>query len=117
MTEIGSRLAPKNEPGYGLGIGLIVVLVVLLIAAISTRTEHGTIESGLESVLLGIYIASWGFMFLASYFFSHKTFFFRALIWICEKFSYPSGRKMAFFYFLLAVFLGGFATLDGLGFL
>ena len=65
--------------------------------------------------LLGLYIMAWGFMFLASYYFGHKSFFLRALVWVCEHFSYPRGRKMAFFYFALAFGLGLMALLAGLG--
>lgn len=54
-------------------------------------------------------------MFLVSYFYSHKTFFFRGLIWVCEHWSSPKGRGMAFFYAALALLLGGLATLSGLG--
>jgi len=57
---------------------------------------------------------AWGVMFLASYFFEHKTFFFRALIWVCENFSRPPGRGMAFFYAALGFGLGGFAFLRGI---
>lgn len=53
-------------------------------------------------------------MFLASYYFSHKTFFLRGLMWVCEHFSYPSGRGMAFFYFCLAFFLGTVLLIQGL---
>ena len=58
---------------------------------------------------------AWGAMFLASYFYSHKTFFFRGLIWVCEHWSSPKGRGMAFFYAALALGLGSMATLSGLG--
>ncbi|MCL2523329.1 MAG: hypothetical protein FWF17_01885 [Betaproteobacteria bacterium] len=64
--------------------------------------------------MLGLYILAWGFMFLASYYFSHKTFFFRALIWVCEHFSCPASRKMAFFYFAIAVAIGGSSLFSGI---
>lgn len=51
---------------------------------------------------------------LASYYYSHKSFFLRALIWICEHFSRPSGRWMAFFYFFLGAFMGAMGLLTGL---
>jgi len=106
-----------NEPGYVLGLTLIGVLVALLLGVLAADIESGPIKPGLGSVLLGIYIMAWGIMFLASYFYSHKTFFLRALIWICEHFSAPKGRGMAFFYFALAFILGGVAALQGLGFI
>jgi len=56
-------------------------------------------------------------MFLASYFYSYKTFFFRGLLWFCEHLSFPASRKMAFFYFALALFIGGMGVLKGLALL
>ena len=44
-----------------------------------------------------------GAMFLASYYWSHKTFVLRGFLWVCENFSHPTGRKMAFFYCALCV--------------
>ena len=79
--------------------------------------EPGPIRPGAGSVLLGLYVLAWGFMFLASYFFSHKTFFFRGLIWVCEHLSFPASRKMAFFYFVLTLFIGGLTVLKGLALL
>lgn len=105
---------PPNESGYLLGTILIAVLVVLLVAVLQAGVEPGPIRPGTGSVLLGLYVLAWGFMFLASYFYSHKTFFFRALIWVCEHFSFPPSRKMAFFYFALTLFIGGLAVLKGL---
>ena len=39
----------------------------------------------------------------------------RGFIWICEHFSYPAGRRMAFFYFALCLFLGTMSILAGFG--
>ena len=105
------------EPGYLLGFALIGLLVVLLIAALLAGVETGPVRPGPGTVLLGLYVMAWGLMFIASYFYSHKSFFFRALIWVCERFSFPASRKMALFYFALAFVLGGIATLQGLGLL
>jgi|GEM_PF-2816850 len=102
----------ENETGLALGLSLIGVLLALLIALAFT-VKFGPIQPwqpGFGSILLGIYNMAWGAMFLASYFFSHKSFFFRALIWFCEK-SHPSSRKMAFFYFAIATLLGGISVL------
>ena len=104
-----------NEPGILLGMTLIAFLCVLLVGALYFGFEPGPIRPGIGSVLLGLYIMAWGVMFLASYYFSHKTFFLRGLIWLCEHLSAPAGRKMAFFYFALAFFLGGAGLLAGLG--
>lgn len=105
----------QNEPGVALGVGLISVLVVLLVATLASGIEAGPIRPGPSGVFLGLYLMAWGAMFLASYFFSHKTFFLRGLIWVCEHWSSPKGRGMAFFYAALAMLLGGLAVLSGLG--
>jgi len=105
----------KNEPGVALGVLLIALLAGLLISVLATGFHTGPLRPGTNTVLLGIYIMAWGSMFLASYFFSHKTFFLRALIWVCEHWSHPKGRGMAFFYAALALLLGFVAVLSGLG--
>ena len=105
----------QNEKGIGLGIIIILILLILLISSLSFGFEIGPIKKGPAAVLLGIYIQIWGVLFLLSYYFSHKSFFFRGLIWVCENFSSPRGRKMAFFYFALAFGLGSMAVLQGLG--
>lgn len=98
-----------------LGLGLISLLAALLVAALLSGIQSGPFRPGIGTTLLGLYIVAWGVMFLASYYFSHKTFFFRALIWVCEHRSHPKGRGMAFFYAAIAILVGGFATLTGLG--
>jgi hypothetical protein len=72
-------------------------------------------ESRTTFILTGLYLQLWGLLFLAAYFFPHKTFFFRGLIWLCEHFSHPRGKGMAFFYCALAFLLGTMALLRGLG--
>jgi hypothetical protein len=105
----------KNEPGVALGLLLIAVLAVLLIATQFSGFKTGPIRPGTNTVLLGVYLMTWGLMFLASYYFSHKTFFLRGLIWACEHWSHPKGRGMAFFYAALSLLMGGFVTLTGFG--
>ena len=110
------ELASKpNESGYALGSALIALLAGLLLAAVLTGDIPGPKRPGPQMVLTGLYLQTWGLMFLAAYFFSHKTFFFRGLIWVCEHFSRPRGRGMAFFYFALAFGLGSVAFARGLG--
>ncbi|PPT46270.1 hypothetical protein [Xanthomonas arboricola] len=105
----------ENEPGIALGVSLVAILGALLVSTLLTGFKPGPVRRGPSTVLLGLYLMAWGTMFLASYFYSHKTFFLRALIWVCEHWSSPKGRVMAFFYAALALGLGGVATLSGLG--
>ena len=110
------KAAPAAEPGLALGLALIAVLALLLVGALVAGIEPGRPpKPGLGNVLLGVYVMAWGGMFFASYFFEHKTFFFRALIWLCEHFSHPASRKMALFYAALAIVLGGMGVLAGVG--
>ena len=103
--------------GLALGIVLIAVAAGLLLAATAAGLQSGPLRKGLGTVLGGLYIQYLGLLFLLAYFSPHKSFLFRALIWVCEHFSRPRGRWMAFFYFGLAFVLGGIAVLHGLGLL
>jgi hypothetical protein len=108
-TEI-SR--PRAEPGYALGFGLIALLVVPQLVVLLSNAPFST---PLNQLLVGFYLVSFGCMFVASYYFSHKSFFLRWLAWLCERGSIPAHRKMAFFYFALGLILGGMSVLGGLG--
>ncbi len=115
LNEKRSKPTPPNETGVFLSNLCLWILIGLLGAAIFYGIQSGPTSDGRSTVLLGLYIMVLGFMYLASYYFSHKAIVFRVLIWHCEHASVPAGRKMAFFYFLLA-FVIGFATLlSGLG--
>jgi len=115
MTPAPRSAAPPNETGLLLSLTLIGLLLVLLVAACVSGIKPGPVQRGAGSVLLGLYLIAWGCMFLASYYFSHKSFFLRGLMWVCEHFSHPASRKMAFFYFALAFGLGAMGVLAGLG--
>jgi hypothetical protein len=106
---------PRNERGLALGITLIITLVILGSLPSFFGFENGPLKEGTGTILTGIYIQFWGILYLLSYYYSHKCFFFRWLIWTCENISTPQGRKMAFFYFLLAFGLGTLAICSGLG--
>jgi hypothetical protein len=107
----------RSEPRVLLGLFLIALLIGLLVAALALGLKPGPMRPGAASVLGGLYVMAWGFMFLGAYLFSRKTFFFRALLWVCENLSLPRGKGMALFYFALAVIVGGIGFLSGLGLL
>jgi len=104
-----------DVPGVALGVLLIAVLAGLMIASLLSGFETGPLRPGTSTVFLGVYLMVWGLMFLASYWLSHRTFFFRALIWVCEHASYPQGRGMAFFFAALTLLAGAYVTLVGSG--
>lgn len=104
----------KNEPGVGLSICLISILLALFLGTIATGLTTDPSRYWLGNVVVGLYLIAWGCMFLAAYYYSHKTFFLRALIWICEHFSRPAHRKMAFFCFALFAGMGFVLLVQGL---
>ena len=103
-----------NKPGIGLGVFVIMILVTLCALPFFFGVETGPIKRGPGSILIAIYIQSWGVVFLLSYFYSHKTFFFRAVIWVCENFSFPKGKFMALLYSLLFFGLGTTALIKAI---
>ena len=105
----------EQEPGYFLGITLIAVLVGFNVAVFMIAPTFPPPSRGPATILTGVYLIFIGLMFLASYYYSHKTFVLRGLMWVCENFSNPRGRKAAFVYFALATVLGVAAILTGLG--
>ena len=105
----------QNEKGLALSLLIILSLLILGVSPFFFGFEIGSMKKGASTTLTGIYLQAWGVLFLLSYYFSHKTFFFRGLIWICEHFSHPKGREMAFFYFILAFSIGTIAVLIGTG--
>jgi len=115
VTPIPRSSSRENERGLGLGIGLIAILLALFLAVMATDFKAGPAKPGPNTVFLGLYLIAWGCMFLAAYYYSHKSFFLRGLIWVCEHFSHPAHRKMAFFYFALSAGLGSIAVIQGLG--
>jgi hypothetical protein len=96
-----------NERGTALGLSLIFTLVGLQVAAllggVSTERPVGV-------MLMGILLLELGAIVLASYFYSHKSFFFRWLMSLIERFPLPSSRKWAFFWVILFL-VGGVLTL------
>ena len=98
-----------NKPGW---------LILLCFAAfiigfnIFAREQYSgrTVE-----FLSGTYLLGIGATFLLAYYFEKQSILFRGLIWICEHFSRPAGRRMAFFYAGLCGFLGALAILSGFG--
>jgi hypothetical protein len=102
----------EAEPGYALGALLITGLALPQLAVLGGFIFPDSRDG---EFLVGTYIIYIGCLFLSSYYWSHKTFVLRGFMWICEHFSSPAGRKMAFFYFALCLFLGTMALMAGLG--
>jgi hypothetical protein len=99
---------PK-KPGW-----LIVVGVVAFVVAFNVIPANGqSVET--EWLITGVYILGIAALFLLAYFFESESIVFRGLIWVCEHFSFPASRKMAFFYAGLGGVIGTVAILQGFG--
>jgi hypothetical protein len=68
------RNRDNPEPGYLLSSVLIAVLVIPQIAALAGLVDPG--DRRLGSIFTGTYLIVMGLMFLASYYWSHKSFVF-----------------------------------------
>jgi hypothetical protein len=88
-----------------------------MLFVLAAPSGFGTVEREVPSVFAGLYIIYLGVLFLLSYFLSDESYLLRVLMWICEHFSHPRTRFMAFFYFGLSLLVGGCALLSGLGLL
>ena len=110
-----SNDAREPELGYLLGGSLIAAAIVSHIVFAVTFGIPPSPDSGLASISIGVYMQSIGLLFVAAYYFSHKTFLFRAIIWVCEHLLAPRGKRMAFFYAALFFLLGTVAMVRGFG--
>ena len=95
---------PSKQQKIALDAGLIFVAAVLL--ALAWPSGPAAIGREAPPVSLGLYIIYLGVLFLLSYFYSETSYVLRSLRWICEHFTHPRGRHMAFFYFALSLLLG-----------
>jgi hypothetical protein len=105
--------APAPETGYLLGSLLIGGLVLPQLPVLGGFIIAS--QGRAWDFYVGAYILYVGLLFLSSYYWSHKTFVLRGFMWVCENFSGPSGRRMAFFYFALCAFIGCMSILAGCG--
>src|SRR5215472_16660770 len=101
-----------NEPGYLLGSVLIAGLALPQLAALARSVDPWSRDGEFVD---GAYVMYIGVLFLSSYYWSHKTFVLRGFMWICEHFSNPPGKRMAFFYCALCTFVGTMMILAGFG--
>ena len=72
---------------------------------------------GAATVLGGLYVIYLGVLFLMSYFFADTCYILLIMRYVCEEWSRPAGRGMAFFYFVLSLLGGGYVLFVGLGLL
>jgi hypothetical protein len=109
------RDVKSGGPILALDIAFGVVLVGLLVAALLSGFGVGPVRPGATAVLTGLYIQSWGALFIGSYFFPDGRHLLRALVWVCEHTSTPRGAWTAIPWGIGAFVVGGAGVLQGLG--
>jgi len=102
MDDRGRGDPPQQfEKGHSLDALIVAGLLIPQVLVLS-----GRVDTNVNDPFVGAYLLYVGLLFLASYYWSEHSAVLRGLIWICENFSGPRGRKMAFFYFALNTVLG-----------
>jgi hypothetical protein len=76
----------------------------------------GPAEPGTATTLTGVFILTWGALFLASYAFPDVSYVLRGLTWFCENGrGWPTGRWTAILWGCLLIVMGCIAFMQGLG--
>jgi len=96
-------------------IGWLVVIATAGFVIICNTMLFATTSESLRWVIYGTYSLGNGVLFLLAYYHENESIVFRVLIWVCEHFLFPRGRRNAFFYFAFFAILGMFLILQGLG--
>jgi hypothetical protein len=92
------------------------VLGGLLVGALKDGVKlGGPIQQGTSSVLTGLYILSWGALWIASYYFPGRSYLLKGLMWCCENGGSLRGAWTALLWGALALTLGILGILAGLG--
>jgi hypothetical protein len=103
-----------QERGLFLGSLVLALLIAPHVYLLFNPSQVALLSTPQGAIFNGAYVLLIGCTFLGSYYFSHKSFIFRWFAWICEHWSFPASRKMAFFYFGLSLLLAGIAVTQGL---
>ena len=103
----------SDRPGIVIGICLVFLVIALLVASLIFAPAK--FQKGWETILVGIYLITWGCIFLAAYFCAYRSFFLRAILWFCERLPGLGGKKMARLWSACAFLVGASLILVGLG--
>jgi hypothetical protein len=106
-----------GKPSLALDALFAAVLASLTVAHLRAGVKLGPLEPGPAAVLTGVYIQSWGLLFLASYFFPSASYLLKGIMWCCENAGRLRGRWTAILWGLFAIALGSVAVAQGLGWL
>ena len=106
----------QKETGQKLGITLIGILIGFLILDFAVGFKPGPFLTGPVAIITGIYFQYVGILFIISYYYEDKCFFFRWIIWFCKFLnSTKKGPHTAFIFFAGFVGMGTYVLLIGLG--
>lgn len=94
------------QPKLAIDISIVILGLILLSLAFTSPMSIDSTGRNHGNIWLGLYIMLIGICFLLGYFYSQYSYIFRLLDWFSCNFSVPKGRKMAFFYFGLALCIG-----------
>lgn len=85
--------------------GVLIGSTAILIASLFIVLVAGS-SGYAQRLFSGVYLLFLGLMFLAAYFYENKSFLFRWMILICERWSFPRHRNMAILYSAVLLFVG-----------
>ena len=105
------------QPDWLLDLLFVLVLGSLAAGSLAAGFELGPVKRGPTAVFLGLYIQSWGALFLLSYFFPGRSYLLKGLMWACEHGRGVQGRWTAILWGIFAIVLGTVPLLQGLGLL
>jgi len=113
---LGVQTMESKKSPDKLGFALIGLLAIFVVAAwVSGMPIGKPTEPMIGPVFMGLFLVSLGVMFLASYFYSDRSFFLRWLFVFSLGFPGAKSAKMAFFWSFVSLLCGVGAIADGLG--
>jgi len=106
----------KKNTGLLIGVLIIFSFIVLHAFILKNSPEFGPGKKGLSQILMGIEFIYLSLIILASYFFTNKSFLFRAIMKIAGGIrGLSQNRKCAFFWASFIFIFGILAILFGFG--
>ena len=108
-------MRPQRSIQQKIVLDAVFISLAVILFVLARPSVIAPVGRDVPPVFLGFYVIYLGVLFLLSYFYSDASYVLRSLIWICEHFSHPRGRHMAFVYFGLSFVLGVCALCSAFG--
>ena len=114
MQQVDSS---KTEKGFILGLVIISVLIglILLFIFIINSFESASTRKTVELICFGIYLYTWGILFSLSNLLTHRSFIFRAIMWLGPMFAPLKRTSMTFQHSIIFFGTGSIFMIIGLG--